>query len=74
MDTIYKVQKPHNCRIIMVAICFHLYMNSLFIENNSAHNIVRWVLGNTQWTIVASNASGVGESTSLLFSDLIGVE
>ncbi|CAF1223829.1 unnamed protein product [Adineta ricciae] len=40
--------------------------NSLFIANNYAHNIVRWVLGDSSWTLVAGSSAGVYGTTSML--------
>jgi DNA-binding beta-propeller fold protein YncE len=40
--------------------------NSLLIANTNAHNIVRWVLGDGSWTLVAGSSSGLSGNTSLL--------
>lgn len=42
--------------------------NSLLIANNQGHNILRWVIGASSWTLVAGSNSGVSGSTSTLFS------
>lgn len=42
--------------------------NSLLIANNLAHNIVRWVIGASSWTLVAGSSSGTVGSTSILLS------
>ncbi len=49
--------------------CFALDLssNSLVIVNYDAHNIVRWVLGATRWTLIAGSANGTYGSTSSLF-------
>ncbi len=41
--------------------------NSLFISNEGANNIVRWVLGDTHWTLVAGNINGNPGNTSTEF-------
>lgn len=40
--------------------------NSLITVNNGAHNVVRWVLGASSWTIVAGSSSGTSGNTSTL--------
>jgi hypothetical protein len=40
--------------------------NSLIIANFGASNIVRWVLGDTNWTIVAGSENGLNGNTSTL--------
>lgn len=42
--------------------------NSLLIANSDAHNIVRWVLGASSWTLVAGSNSGSSGGTSLLLN------
>ena len=42
--------------------------NSLLIANNYAHNIVRWVIGASTWTLVAGSSTGILGSTSTLLS------
>ena len=42
--------------------------NSLLIANNLAHNIVRWVIGASTWTLVAGSSSGTSGTTSILLS------
>ena len=42
--------------------------NSLYIANNQAHNIVRWVIGASSWTLIAGSPSGVSGSTGTLLS------
>lgn len=42
--------------------------DSLIIVNRDAHNIVRWVLGATSWTLLAGSASGNSGATSTLLS------
>lgn len=40
--------------------------NSLTIANFFANNIIRWKLGDNQWTIVGGNANGLNGNTSTL--------
>ena len=41
--------------------------NSLIIANNLAHNIVRWVIGASTWTLITGSSSGaIGTSSSML--------
>ncbi|CAF1271015.1 unnamed protein product [Adineta steineri] len=47
-------------------IYFESSTNSLIIANNGAHNIVRWVLGATSWTLLAGSSTGLYGSTSTL--------
>ena len=42
--------------------------NSVYIANNGAHNIVRWVIGATSWILVAGSPSGVSGSTGAFLS------
>lgn len=39
---------------------------SLFIVNFNAHNVVRWVLGESTWTLVAGSINGTPGSSSTL--------
>ena len=45
---------------------FDASSNSLFIANYIANNIVRWVLGASNWTLVAGSSIGTPGSTSAL--------
>lgn len=47
-------------------IVFDPSTNSLIIVNFGASNIVRWVLGDNKWTIVAGNSNGLNGNTSTL--------
>ena len=50
-----------------VGLYFDSSSNSLYIANAGANNIVRWVLGATNWILVAGSISGLnGNSSSLL--------
>ena len=42
--------------------------NSLLIANNRAHNIIRWVIGASSWTLIAGSNSGVFGSSSMMLS------
>lgn len=50
-----------------VGIYFDSLTNSLIIGNHNGHNIVRWPLGATHWTLLAGNLDGTlgSNSTSL---------
>ena len=41
-----------------VGVYFESLSNSLIIANHTAHNIVRWPLGATNWTLVAGDING----------------
>ena len=43
--------------------------SSLIIANTAANNVVRWVLGDTQWSIVAGSSAGTSGSTSILLNE-----
>src|ERR1700722_14804912 len=49
-----------------IGLYLDLSSNSLIIANYGAHNIVRWVLGATSWTLVAGSSSGTPGFTSTL--------
>jgi len=42
--------------------------NSLFIVNYYCNTIVRWILGDNSWTLVAGNVNGINGDTSVLLS------
>lgn len=50
-----------------VGIFFDKPSNSLVIANQFAHNIVRWTLGATNWTLVAGSSTGSSGITSASF-------
>lgn len=50
------------------SVHFESSTNSLIIVNFGAHNIVRWVLGGSSWTLLAGSAIGTSGSTSTLLS------
>jgi sugar lactone lactonase YvrE len=47
--------------------------NSLIIVNYNAHNVVRWVLGATSWTLLAGSNSGISGNTALLMNNPLSV-
>ncbi|CAF1058431.1 unnamed protein product [Adineta steineri] len=47
--------------------------NSLLIANYRAHNIVRWVLGASSWTLVIGSLTGLSGSTSTLLNQPVGI-
>jgi sugar lactone lactonase YvrE len=49
-----------------VGLCFDSSSNSLFIANFGAHNIVRWVVGASGWTLVAGIGGSPGITSTLL--------
>ncbi|CAF1408412.1 unnamed protein product [Adineta steineri] len=46
--------------------------NSLIIASYSAHNVVRWVIGDTSWTLLVGS-TGVSGSSSTLLNGPVGV-
>ena len=52
---------------------FESSTNSLLIANFGAHNIVRWVLGASSWTLVVGSINGVNGSSSTLLTYPTGV-
>jgi hypothetical protein len=50
-----------------MAIHFDSLSKSLLIVNTLSHNIVRWVLGDNHWTLVAGSDNGTSGITSTLF-------
>ena len=47
--------------------------NSLIIANRYAHNIVRWTLGDTHWTLLAGSTNRTSGSLSTLLNSPFGV-
>ena len=47
--------------------------NSLVIVNFGSHNVVRWPLGASGWTLIAGNANGLPNSTSTSLAFPVGV-
>jgi len=54
-------------------IYFDSFTNSLVIANFGANNIVRWVLGASNWTLVASNITGSPGNSSTTLNSPTGV-
>lgn len=55
------------------SFAFDSSSNSLIIVNYSAHNVVRWILGASSWTLLAGSASGTSGSTSTLLNRPLSV-
>ncbi|CAF1096715.1 unnamed protein product [Rotaria sordida] len=53
-----------------IGLCFDSSSNSLLIANYGAHNIVRWVLGATSWTLVAGITGSAGSTSTQLNSPM----
>ena len=51
-----------------VGLYFDSSSNSLFIANFGAHNVVRWVIGASSWTLVAGQGGSSGSTSTLLYS------
>ena len=49
------------------SVNFEASSNSLIIDNYPRHNIVRWKIGDNNWTLIAGSTSGLYGSTSTLF-------
>ena len=49
-----------------VGLYFDSSSNSLYIANFGAHNIVRWVLGASNWTLVVGVGGSSGSTSTLL--------
>ena len=41
-----------------LGIYLDMSSNSLYIANNNDHNIVRWVVNASSWTLIAGSANG----------------
>lgn len=52
---------------------FDSLTNSLVIANYGGHNVVRWVLGASNWTLVAGSISGLSGNTSTLLNEPLSV-
>ena len=55
------------------AVYFDSSTNSLIIVNMGSHNIVRWKLGENNWTLVAGSLNGYSGSTSSLLQNPHGL-
>jgi DNA-binding beta-propeller fold protein YncE len=49
-----------------MGLYFDVLSNSLYIANNNAHNILRWMMNATTWTLIAGNANGQFGPTSIM--------
>ncbi|CAF4230772.1 unnamed protein product [Adineta steineri] len=47
--------------------------NSLIIANYHNHNVVRWVIGASTWTILAGSTSGTSGTSPILLNQPVGV-
>ncbi|CAF4403676.1 unnamed protein product [Rotaria magnacalcarata] len=47
-----------------IGLYFDSFTNSLIIANYGANNIVRWVIGSQNWTLVAGNMQGLSGTNS----------
>lgn len=47
-----------------IGVAFDPTTNSLLIANSDAHRFIRWIIGDTNWTLIAGSSSGVLGSTS----------
>jgi len=54
-------------------IYFDSPSNSLIIANRYGHNIVRWTLGDSNWTLIAGSTNGTAGSSSTLVNSPFGV-
>ena len=54
-------------------IYLDLTSNSLIIANREANNIVKWVLGDSTWTLLVGSGSGSSGSSSTLLNGPCGV-
>jgi sugar lactone lactonase YvrE len=52
---------------------FDSLSNSLVIANYGANNIVRWVLGDSSWTLITGDDSGLPGNTSTLFNGAVDI-
>jgi hypothetical protein len=59
------VSGPNNTQLSTpYGVYFDMPTNSLLIANTGMHNVVRWVLGASNWTLVAGNVNGLPGSSS----------
>ena len=54
-------------------IYFDSLSNGLYIANTNSHNVVRWLLNASSWTLVAGNINGLSGSTSTELSNPLSV-
>jgi len=54
--------------LLLVEVYFESLSNSLIIANTRANNIVRWRIGDSNWTLIAGNLNAsIGNSPSSLY-------
>jgi tripartite motif-containing protein 71 len=54
---------------VPVGLYLDVSSNSFYIANSNAHNIVRWVVNASIWTLIAGNANGqVGFTSTMLYN------
>ena len=51
-----------------IGLHYDAFSNSLFIGNFRAHNIIQYVFGATNWTLIAGNRNGTSGATSMSFN------
>ena len=56
-----------------IGVYFDSSSNSLIIANADGHNVVRWVLGASSWTLIAGSTNGTNGDTSMLLNYPAGV-
>lgn len=56
-----------------VGLAYDSYLKHLIIGNTWAHNVIRWPLGATSWTLISGNTNGINGQTSTTFSQPRGV-
>jgi len=56
-----------------LAIYFESISNSLIIANAASHNIVRWRIGENNWTLITGNLNASRGSSPSSFSDPYGL-
>jgi DNA-binding beta-propeller fold protein YncE len=63
------VSGPNNTQLSSpYGVYFDLPTNSLLITNTGMHNVVRWVIGASNWTLIAGNSNGLAGSSSTQLS------
>jgi len=68
------VSGPNNTQLSSpYGVYFDLPTNSLLITNTGMNNVVRWVIGASNWTLIAGNSSGLAGSSSTQLNTPIGV-
>ncbi|CAF0933775.1 unnamed protein product [Adineta steineri] len=49
-------------------LLFDSSTNSLIISNYGANDIIRWIIGDSKWTIIAGSSTGLSGTSSTLFN------